>query len=130
MSLNRRDLFALPLGTAMSLTGLAAAPTAVDETWIDERRNREVPVKVRWPAETASTLAGGLPVILFSHGLGGTREGGEVWGRAWAAAGFVVVHLQHPGSDLAAVRAVARNFSLPLFSSRSLQITAPRRVRA
>ena len=28
---------------------------------------------------------------MFSHGLGGTREGGAVWGEAWAAAGFVVV---------------------------------------
>ena len=35
-----------------------------------------------------------LPVVLFSHGLGGTRDGGAVWGEAWAAADFVVVHLQ------------------------------------
>jgi predicted dienelactone hydrolase len=34
-----------------------------------------------------------------------------VWGEAWAAAGFVVVHLQHAGSDLAAVRAVANSFT-------------------
>ena len=32
-------------------------------------------------------------------------------GRAWAAAGFVVVHLQHPGSDLAAVRSVTNTFT-------------------
>jgi len=34
-----------------------------------------------------------------------------VWGQAWAAAGFVVVHLQHPGSDLAAVSRTATSFS-------------------
>lgn len=33
------------------------------------------------------------------------------WGEAWAAAGFVVVHLQHPGSDLDAVRAAATSFN-------------------
>lgn len=34
-----------------------------------------------------------------------------MWGQAWAAAGFVVLHLQHPGSDLAAVRAVTHTFA-------------------
>jgi predicted dienelactone hydrolase len=39
------------------------------------------------------------PTVLFSHGLGGSRAAGEVWGRHWASHGFVVIHLQHPGSD-------------------------------
>ena len=54
----------------------------------------------------ASTLGATLAM-----GLGGTRDGGTVWGEAWARAGFVVVHLQHPGSDLPAVRAAASSFS-------------------
>ena len=81
-----------------------------DEVWLDAARQREVPVKMRWP-DAAATSAGPLPVVLFSHGLGGTREGGSVWGESWAAAGFVVVHLQHAGSDLAAVRAVTNSFT-------------------
>ena len=36
---------------------------------------------------------------MHSHGLGGNREGGDVWGRAWQQASFAVLHLQHPGSD-------------------------------
>ena len=87
-----------------------SGPAVVDEVWLDAARQREVPVKVRWP-EAAAASAGPLPVIVFSHGLGGTREGGAVWGEAWAAAGFVVVHLQHAGSDLAAVRAVTNSFT-------------------
>ncbi len=83
--------------------------TTVDETWIDASRAREIPVKLRWPDE--NLYPGVRPVVLFSHGLGGTREGGAVWGQAWAAAGFVVVHLQHAGSDLAAVRRVASSFT-------------------
>jgi predicted dienelactone hydrolase len=39
------------------------------------------------------------PIILFSHGLGGSREGYEYLGRHWAGCGFVSVHLQHQGSD-------------------------------
>jgi predicted dienelactone hydrolase len=87
-----------------------SGPAVVDEVWLDAARQREVPVKVRWP-DAAASSAGPLPVVLFSHGLGGTREGGAVWGEAWAAAGFVVVHLQHAGSDLAAVRAVTNTFA-------------------
>ncbi|MFZ4480605.1 MAG: alpha/beta hydrolase family protein, partial [Rhodoferax sp.] len=94
-------------------------PAVVDEVWLDAARQREVPVKVRWP-DAAATSATPLPVVLFSHGLGGTREGGAVWGEAWAAAGFVVVHLQHAGSDLAAVRAVTSTFT----DKRALRLAA------
>lgn len=52
--------------------------------------------------------------MLYSHGLGGSRDGGAAWGQAWADAGIAVLHLQHPGSDsdtlrngLAALRAAA-----------------------
>lgn len=86
-------------------------PEPIDETWTDTRRGRRVPLRIRWPAAGTPLPPGGHPVVLFSHGLGGTVAGGEVWGRAWAAAGLVVLHLQHPGSDLAAVRGVARDFS-------------------
>ncbi len=64
-----------------------------DEVWTDAARSRELPVLVRWPE---GKLQG---VVIFSHGLGGRRTGADVWGQAWAQAGFVVAHLQHPGSD-------------------------------
>lgn len=83
--------------------------TSMDETWVDPSRQREIPVKLRWP--DAALHSGTRPMVLFSHGLGGTREGGAVWGQAWAAAGFVVLHLQHAGSDLEAVRRVASSFT-------------------
>jgi predicted dienelactone hydrolase len=38
-------------------------------------------------------------VVLFSHGLGGSRDGGSVWAEHWASHGYLVLHLQHPGSD-------------------------------
>jgi predicted dienelactone hydrolase len=112
MNLTRRTCIsalacnALPGVHAEAQTATAAV---VDEVWLDAARHREVPVKVRWP-EAAAASAGPLPIVLFSHGLGGTREGGSVWGEAWAVAGFVVVHLQHAGSDLAAVLAVTNSF--------------------
>ena len=102
------------LGTALAARAAPAsaqsvAASVVDETWTDTARKRDVPVRLRWPDPGAHP--GERPVVLFSHGLGGTRDGGSVWGEDWARAGLVVVHLQHPGSDLAAVRASATSFN-------------------
>ena len=58
---------------------------------------RPLPVRVRVPQPCTSATP--RPMVLFSHGLGGSREGGRQWGEHWASHGFVVVHLQHPGSD-------------------------------
>jgi len=61
---------------------------------VDESRERTVPVKVYLgPGD------GARPVVLFSHGLGGSREGVAYLGEYWAANGYVAVFLQHPGSD-------------------------------
>lgn len=67
-----------------------------ESTWTDASRDREIPFKVYYP-EQAPVQAS--PVIIFSHGLGGSREGYEYLGRYWAAHGYVSVHIQHPGSD-------------------------------
>ena len=69
-------------------------PAHVDLTVHDAARNRDIPVRVYLPANTAPE-----PVILFSHGLGGTRTGSAFLGEHWAARGYVAVFLQHPGSD-------------------------------
>jgi predicted dienelactone hydrolase len=79
---------------------LAAAGPVCDATWHDAARNRDIPVRIRMPADN-----GKAPLILFSHGLGGSVEAGSIWAKAWADAGFLVVHLQHPGSDGPATRA-------------------------
>lgn len=78
---------------------LALTQPVCDMVWRDEPRRRDVPVRIRPPAGS-----GPAPVILFSHGLGGTLDAGAVWGEAWAEAGFLVIHIQHPGSDARAVR--------------------------
>jgi dienelactone hydrolase len=64
------------------------------EIWHDPARGRDLPVRLRLPA-----AAGPAPAVLLSHGLGGSRDGLGYLGRALAEAGFVAVHLQHPGTD-------------------------------
>lgn len=66
----------------------------ISETWRDDARQRDVPVKIYLPQG-----AGPFPVVIFSHGLGGSRDGYEYLGRWWAGCGYVTVHLQHAGSD-------------------------------
>ncbi|MGJ8725625.1 MAG: alpha/beta hydrolase family protein [Roseibacillus sp.] len=55
---------------------------------------REVPLKVYLPESEKAA-----PVVLLSHGLGGSREVGSFLGEQWASRGFVVVAMQHVGSD-------------------------------
>ncbi|MCU0773768.1 MAG: hypothetical protein MUC74_04455 [Ideonella sp.] len=71
----------------------------VDFDWTDAARSRPVPARLYWPGS-----AGGLrrvPLIVFSHGLGGSRFGYSHLGRHWAAQGFASLHVQHQGSDRA-----------------------------
>lgn len=69
------------------------------ESWTDASRQRTLPLRIVRPRLAAPGSP--TPVILFSHGLGGSREGGRAWGDHWASHGYLVIHLQHPGSDSA-----------------------------
>lgn len=60
----------------------------------DESRKRDIPVLVYLPGGKEAA-----PVVLFSHGLGGSRNGNPFMGNHWAGRGYVVVFVQHPGSD-------------------------------
>jgi predicted dienelactone hydrolase len=100
----RTLLFRAAAGLASASPGWAgAAPTAdepwLDETWHDATRARELPLRLRWPDGSAPCA-----LVVHSHGLGGNREGGDAWGRAWRRAGFAVLHVQHPGSDTDTLR--------------------------
>ena len=60
----------------------------------DQARSRDIPIRVYALPETKNA-----PVVLFSHGLGGSRENGAYLGNHWAARGYVCVFMQHAGSD-------------------------------
>ncbi len=89
--------------TAAPTTHYAAAGAyavqTFDATWHDQARQRELPIRMIYPEATAADADSKFPVIIFSHGLGGNKVGGKMWGEHWASHGYVVVHLQHPGSD-------------------------------
>lgn len=86
---------AAPNAAAASYTNAANYPVEIlRENWHDAKRNRDVPVKIYLPKS-----GGPFPIIIFSHGLGGSREHYEYLGEYWAAHGYVSVHVQHAGSD-------------------------------
>lgn len=76
---------------------LAPGPHAVTELsldWRDAARDRPVPAKLYRPVGH-----GPWPLVIFSHGLGGSREGYAYLPRHWASHGLACLHVQHLGSD-------------------------------
>jgi predicted dienelactone hydrolase len=73
----------------------ASGYTVADGVFHDELRNRVVPYRLFTPASPGGTC----PVVIVSHGIGGSRDSMPYLGRRLAQSGYVAVHLQHPGSD-------------------------------
>jgi len=92
---------ALLLGFSIRVTAtyVPTQPSAevaiVRYIWHDSARNRDIPVQIYYPTSGERPL----PIVIFSHGLGGTREGYEYLGRYWAGCRYISVHVQHLGSD-------------------------------
>jgi dienelactone hydrolase len=67
---------------------------ALEFDWVDASRRRPVPVRLYLPrAERPG------PLVVFSHGIGGSRRGYGWFGRHLAQHGAASLHLQHVGSD-------------------------------
>jgi predicted dienelactone hydrolase len=73
---------------------LATVPPQ-DLDWHDTSRQRAVPVRLYWPVQAS----GPVPLVVFSHGIGGSRHGYSYLGQHFAAQGMASLHVQHVGSD-------------------------------
>lgn len=83
------------LSLSLLSAGLARAEPAVrDFDWFDEARQRAVPARLYWP-EGAQPV----PLVVFSHGIGGSRLGYAYLGEYFASHGIASLHVQHVGSD-------------------------------
>lgn len=89
------------LSLLLATPALAAAPPTppLREDWHDPARGRTLPMLLRLPVGEAPA-----PLVLVSHGLGGSREGLAYLGEALAGAGFAALHVQHPGTDESLLR--------------------------
>jgi len=68
-----------------------------DLDWFDDDRERPVPIRLYQPR--ISSFATPAPLIIFSHGIGGSRLGYSYLGSYWASHGLASLHVQHVGSD-------------------------------
>jgi dienelactone hydrolase len=71
--------------------------STLDLDWMDSARRRAVPVRLYLP--DAADTARPVPLVVFSHGIGGSRAGYSYLGRYWASQGYASLHVQHVGSD-------------------------------
>lgn len=106
---------------AMTLLAPTAARAASRDTWRNDASGRDVPVLLRWPEGD-----GPAPLVVISHGLGGSREGLAYLGRALAGAGIAALHVQHPGSDSAVWLGQANPFAAMAGAARDPRLAAAR----
>ena len=69
--------------------------TTLEQEWYDASRSRRVPVKIYMPTD----LEAPAPVVVFSHGLGNSREGYAYLGEQWASHGYISVHPESIGGN-------------------------------
>ena len=85
---------------------LGPGPLGVTEeldSWFDEARRREIPVRVYIPEGD-----GPFGLVVFSPGVAGTRDDCGYLMRHWASYGYMGIVVQHPGSDDEAARRAAK----------------------
>lgn len=73
--------------------------SVIDFDWVDRARSRPVPARLYWPTSAVSEMS--VPLVVFSHGIGGSRQGYSYLGKHWSARGVASLHVQHVGSDAA-----------------------------
>ncbi len=61
-----------------------------------DRDDRVVPYKIYYPVEHDLEK---MPVIVWSHGFGGSRDGASFISRFIASQGYTIVHVTHKGTD-------------------------------
>ena len=92
---------ALVTAAAWPLRAWCAAPATdfdtLDLDWRDAARQRDVPVRLYLPQSAGARAP--VPVVVFSHGIGGSRRGYRYLGEHFAGHGVASLHLQHVGSD-------------------------------
>lgn len=87
------------------LTGRAAQANAsqadghriLDLELFDTDRRRPIPARLYLPRRASPAQP--APLVVFSHGLGGSRMGYRYLGSHWADEGIASLHPQHVGSD-------------------------------
>ena len=91
---------------------------------IDETRDdRDVPLRI-YSVKSKTRQ----PVVLFSHGLGGSRSNNRCLGNYFAQHGYIAVFMQHHGSDFDVIQEAPRLQKLRVLKSAASYESAQARV--
>jgi pimeloyl-ACP methyl ester carboxylesterase len=82
-------------------SGLSAGDNTISTgAFRDTARARTIPFKLYAPDDPEDAPdPGPRPVVIFSHGLGGSRDAAPFLGEALSRNGYYAFFIQHPGSD-------------------------------
>lgn|GEM_PF-191511 len=95
----------------------------IDTGFIDEAREREIPLLIYLPESQQPR-----PVILFSHGLGGSRFSSGYLGEHWSSRGYVGIFMQHRGSDSSILQGVPANQVLAVLNAAGSAVNSISRI--
>ena len=79
-------------GTDSAMLAVGVIPVA---TVHDARRNKDLSISVDYPI-----YGGPYPVVIFSHGYGGSRSGYEPLADYWTSFGYVVIRPSHADANV------------------------------
>ena len=103
LSAQAQDHGQVPPGALSALRGNKTtdeAKNVVYQDWSDAKRDRSLPIKIYLPESGQAPY----PTVIFSHGLGGSREAALYLGKDLSKKGFLCIFVQHPGSDSAVLQ--------------------------
>ena len=89
----------------------------------DNWRNREIPLKIYYPQEEGS-----FPLIIFSHGAGGSKDSFSYLSRFWASCGYVCIHPTHFGSDVSILQKIGLQALLEITNDPELYSQRPQDI--
>src|SRR5213592_3089863 len=113
-----------PQASAASLAEGETSPVGVIPTTLlhDAQRNKDLDISIQYP-----TRSGPFPVIIFSHGYGGSNRGYESLLANWTSHGYVVIRPSH--ADTGALREAMRELTAERREERNAQPPATTRRR-
>ena len=106
-----------------AISGANSVEVADNISLKDNWRNREIPLKIYYPQEDGS-----FPLIIFSHGAGGSKDSFAYLSRFWASCGYVCIHPTHLGSDLSVLQKIGLQALLEITNDPELYSQRPQDI--
>ena len=102
MKIDIQKIFKFSFAVVISLTTTIAHAFGVEEVYAPDAGDKPLALRIWYPnvsSEMNAVKGDHLPLVVISHGTGGSKESHEDTARALADAGFVVAAVTHTGDN-------------------------------